>query len=38
MVARMQVGLFAVLAQLRCRANWNRILAGMLDATEGAKS
>ncbi|MFO0558871.1 MAG: AarF/ABC1/UbiB kinase family protein [Polyangiales bacterium] len=33
MVARMQVGLFAVLAQLRCRANWNRILAEMLDAT-----
>lgn len=33
MVARMQVGLFAVLAQLRCRANWNRILAEMLDDT-----
>jgi hypothetical protein len=25
MVARMQVGLFAVLAQLRPRANWNRM-------------
>lgn len=33
MVARMQVGLFAVLAQLRCRANWNKILREMLDAT-----
>ncbi len=36
MVARMQLGLFAVLAQLRCRANWNRILREMLDNTEGA--
>jgi predicted unusual protein kinase regulating ubiquinone biosynthesis (AarF/ABC1/UbiB family) len=38
MVARMQVGLFAVLAQLRCRANWNRILREMLDATEEPES
>jgi predicted unusual protein kinase regulating ubiquinone biosynthesis (AarF/ABC1/UbiB family) len=38
MVARMQVGLFAVLAQLRCRANWNRILREMLDATEEAEA
>jgi predicted unusual protein kinase regulating ubiquinone biosynthesis (AarF/ABC1/UbiB family) len=36
MAARMQVGLFAVLAQLRCRANWNRILAEMLDATQAS--
>jgi predicted unusual protein kinase regulating ubiquinone biosynthesis (AarF/ABC1/UbiB family) len=36
MVGRMQVGLFAVLAQLRARANWNRIIREMLDATEGA--
>ncbi len=34
MVARMQLGLFAVLAQLRCRANWNRILHQMLTDTE----
>lgn len=34
MVARMQLGLFAVLAQLRCRANWNRILREMLETTE----
>jgi predicted unusual protein kinase regulating ubiquinone biosynthesis (AarF/ABC1/UbiB family) len=34
MVARMQLGLFAVLAQLRCRANWNRILREMLESTE----
>ncbi|MDP3278369.1 MAG: AarF/ABC1/UbiB kinase family protein [Deltaproteobacteria bacterium] len=34
MAARMQIGLFAVLAQLRCRANWNQILREMLDATE----
>lgn len=32
MVGRMQVGLFAVLAQLRPRANWNRILRGMLES------
>jgi hypothetical protein len=34
MIARMQVGLFAVLAQLRPRANWNRILREMLAQTE----
>lgn len=32
MVGRMQVGLFAVLAQLRPRANWNRILREMLES------
>ncbi len=37
MVARMQVGLFAVLAQLRCRANWNSILREMLTQTEDAQ-
>lgn len=31
MVGRMQVGLFAVLAQLQPRANWNRILREMLE-------
>jgi len=31
MVARMQVGLFAVLAHLRPKANWNRVLKGMLE-------
>jgi predicted unusual protein kinase regulating ubiquinone biosynthesis (AarF/ABC1/UbiB family) len=36
MVGRMQVGLFAVLAQLRPRANWHRALKDMLAATEGA--
>jgi hypothetical protein len=36
MVGRMQVGLFAVLAQLRARANWNAILREMLAATERA--
>lgn len=34
MVARMQVGLVAVLANLRSRANWHRVLKEMLDATE----
>jgi hypothetical protein len=34
MVARMQVGLIAVLANLRARANWHRVLKEMLDATE----
>jgi predicted unusual protein kinase regulating ubiquinone biosynthesis (AarF/ABC1/UbiB family) len=34
MIGRMQIGLFAVLAQLRPRANWNRILREMLAATE----
>lgn len=33
MVGRMQVGLFAVLAQLRAKANWNRILREMLAAS-----
>lgn len=32
MVGRMQVGLFAVLAQLHPRANWNRILREMLES------
>ncbi len=32
MVGRMQLGLFAVLAQLGPRANWNHILRGMLDS------
>lgn len=36
MVARMQVGLFAVLASLRATANWNSILKHMLVTTEGA--
>jgi predicted unusual protein kinase regulating ubiquinone biosynthesis (AarF/ABC1/UbiB family) len=34
MVARMQVGLIAVLANLRAKANWHRVLKEMLDATE----
>ena len=33
MAARMQVGLFAVLAHLRAKANWHRILREMLEAT-----
>ncbi len=34
MLARMQVGLVAVLANLRARANWHRILREMLEETE----
>ncbi|MEI8258554.1 MAG: AarF/UbiB family protein, partial [Deltaproteobacteria bacterium] len=34
MLARMQVGLVAVLANLRARANWHRVLTGMLEETE----
>ncbi len=36
MIGRMQIGLFAVLAQLRARANWNRILDEMLEKTANA--
>lgn len=34
MIARMQVGLIAVLANLRAKANWHRVLKEMLDETE----
>ena len=34
MVPRMQAGLMAVLAQLRARANWHRVLREMLEQTD----
>lgn len=38
MIARLQVGLFAVLAQLRPEANWNQVLREMLDSTRATSA